>query len=358
MQGGWRAWWVAAPLVLLFGSVPGLASSHGDRIWLVLVMGLAVLLSGVTSPVRVVSLGGVACLVLTLCAVEAWRWGLKLHDQPWLYRWGAWWDTAGWLLVGYAGTLAVVRHSPRPRGVPLALSLVLACSILVALVQSPEHWNGLVLRGDVPGIFPSRTTWAAWCAICLPVLWAWHRRAAIPALLGLWLTASPSAWAAVAVGWGVSLGWKRWGWKALAGLFAVLAVPGWTFLSLRLTTWEAVLQTIAAHPWGIGWGFGAYQAVAPYANGPILPHPASDWLMLPLRYGWWAVAAWGAASWCLWRSEPTPARNGLLVAWWLAAWQTSVSLPIVGALVLGLYLIAQITRREHGEDTEVTAACG
>ena len=302
---------------------------------------------------------------------EAWRWGSD-PNLPWLFRWGAWWDTAGWWYLMLAGSLAVVRHAPVPRdAVTWGLAGVLTATLVafgwMAWFPPPQvpigaSYGAYVQAFDWAAWFPSTSSWSAWCAISLPLLWAWKKWSAAVPLMGLCLSGSSSAWVAAVVGWGIPLLRHRlrhaWWLMGLVGLIGVYLKEPTTWpslLGIRWDTWLAVWRTIADTPWGIGWGFGAYQAVADRAVVPILPHAASDWLMLPLRYGWWTIPAFVWVSWWLWRRASSPCVVALRVAWWLSAWQTSVSQPVVGGLVWVVYLWWEIERGWHAERSKAEA---
>jgi hypothetical protein len=136
---------------------------------------------------------------------------------------------------------------------------------------------------------------------------------------------------------------KRFFWYALVLIALVLVKEPDLLIAIkyRVNTWIAVLQTILANPGGIGWGFESYAEVAKHATERILPHPCSDWLLWPLRYGWWVIPVFVGSTIWLW-GKNGPVSDSLKVAWALAAIQSSVSVPIVGALVWVLYLMSRV----------------
>ena len=216
-----------------------------------------------------------------------------------------------------------------------------------------SRWS--FIAAPYSGVFAGAPAYAAWCAISLPVLWAWRAWAILPALAGLVVCPTTSAWVAAGV-WGFR---KVRGWERIALVMSVLIGIFWQEPLLReavwqrLVTWDAVMRTIAAHWTGIGWWFGSYRMVTLGARGAILPHPASDVLMLPLRYGWWTLPLLASGAWWLWRRRASAWREALGVAALLACWQTSVSLPAVAALVCVLWLTERI---EHGKAQPSVAA--
>lgn len=355
MWWGWWAFALTAPLL----PTDGLTVDHAGRLWLIAVWLCALGASGLGAARRWVEMPWVAWTGLAVSLVEACRWWQGREAVPWLFTQGAWWDTAGWWVVGLFGTTTALQYAPFPsRWVPVALCAVLSLNLLAVEVE----WRGISRWAfsalPYTGLFAGSVPWAAWCAISLPVLWAWKRWAIAPAVVGLCLAPTTSAWLAS----GVWAWWtlRRWSHRLVmcAGLAAVIWWQEPLFalcLQQRLDTWAAVVRTITEHPWGIGWGFGAYRAVVAHATGPILPHPASDWLSLILRYGWWMLMPCAAGSVWLWHRRPSPWKAALLVAWWLAAWQTSVSLPVVGALVWVAWMTLRL-EETHGQEAKTEPA--
>jgi hypothetical protein len=177
--------------------------------------------------------------------------------------------------------------------------------------------------------------------ISAPILYAWSPAAALPAVFGVVLSSSSSA-LLILFAWAATKG-RRFFWYALVLIALVLVKEPDLLIAIkyRVNTWVAVLQTILANPGGIGWGFGAYVEVAKHTTARILPHPCSDWLLWPLRYGWWVIPVFLGSSIWLW-GKNGPVSDSLKVAWALAAIQSSVSVPIVGALVWVLYLMSRV----------------
>lgn len=355
-------WWGGALFGLLLPSGT-LGLARGGRTWILAAGVVALLLSAWTRPKRAGRLPLVSLCWAVLAVTEAVRWW-RDPGTPWVFQWGAWWETAGWLVVMLAASLAVIRHAPDPRRwLPIALCVALTGNLLGWLL---EAWWG-VSRWAIPhtqsGWFPSDVAWAAWGVIAWPLLWAWRKWAVLPAALGLLLAQSSSAWLALWVGWRPGGSIQRWAGRLMPVVFALYL---WrtepellACVMSRITTWIAVVATILHAPWGIGWDFNAYHAVAAHApfSHSVLPHPSSDWLSLVLRHGWWTVPCFLLGSWWLWRQPGDHLMQSLRCAWWLAAWQTSVSLPLVGGLVWVLWLVDRV-RRADAEEGQVDPAHG
>ena len=320
----WLSWTLALLVVPWVWTIPHLSAAHSARVWLILWSGLAVLLGAVTTPVRHTTWTGLAWLVLV---GGCWEWGRwSMTALPWLWRWAGWWDTAGWWLVSLGATVAVSRHSP-----PLRpwLAPIFGC-LLLAQVLHP---------------FVTTQMFGAWCALSLPLLWAWTPWASVFALVGLVQAKSFSA--VLAVGcwlWAVA---PRARLAIIAGVLLAFRLEShvWICLSQRWETWLAVLKTIAVTPRGIGWEFGASQAVLQHTHTAILSTPNSDALLLVLRYGWWVVPAFALVSVWVWRHSDWSLR----IAWILSCLQTSVSHPLVGAWV---WLLVIASRQEAGHEEE------
>ena len=343
--------------MVTWASVPHLNPSRAGWVWAVGWSGLAILISLATEPVRCFRSPSLAGALAWLGLVEAWRGLLTGRAAHWTFLWGSWWSVAGaWCILGAASVL-ILRHSPGwSSQLPICLFLALCVQGVAAALGVYGLWSRWLWGAhwsvvDGTGLLSSHAAWSALSVISLPILWAWRKWAVVPALVGLLASSSSSAWLAGVVGWvwPQNRGWVRWGLVGLAG-----GVIWWRELNfrvcveMRLDTWVAVLKTILDHPWGIGWGMNSYQAVAAYSSVPVLPHPASDWLMLPLRYGWWTIFPFVLGSLALWRLPRSPGIQALCVAWWLAAWQTSVSFPQVGMWVWIIWMVEHIRRTDGG----------
>lgn len=345
---------------MLWGRVPGLLSSHAGRIWLVGLCGLAVWGSSLRPSVRTVRAPVLGWIVGLGVLGEAWRW-FSQTELPWMIRWGAWWDTGGWWLVALAGTLAVLAHSSSPTTlVRRVLVVVLSVNLLAYGVDWFFGVEKAWWQGSWSGVFPSETSWAAWSVISLPFLWSTSPVMAIPAILGLLLTHSTSAFLAASI-WMFSFAPRRQRVMWIVGCAAAVCVltrlqdTNWLAnVQLRWQTWQAVWKTIWDTPAGIGWAYRSYETVLAHTTTGIINNPASDLLMLPLRYGWWTWSIVLGVTWWVWTRPSTPLIWSLRMVWGLAAWSTSVSLPIIGGLTWLLWMTERLGRTD--EETQA-ASC-
>ena len=328
-------WWWAVVLTAPLWPSGTLGSTHGGRLWVIAWLVVGLLCAKTLTPCR-----GLVLAVGLGAAFEASRW--LWADLPWLYQWGAGWATAGWWVLGAAATQAVCQTVPTERhGLAKFAAMLLSLALLVWGIGQLVGWTRWAFPVSADhGLFPSHAAWAGVSAIALPLTLAWTPLAVVPVALGLAICGSSSAFLALAATW---LTWERRPLRAwvYASLFVGFLVwryePLLTVVALRLNTWIAAAQTIAQTPHGLGWGMGAFLPVAQQGWSPVMNHVSSDWLMLPLHYGWWAIPVWLAASVWLWRQPRTMYTAALRVAWFLSAWQTSVSLPIVGVWVWACY---------------------
>lgn len=328
-------WWWAVVLTAPLWPSGTLGSTHGGRLWVVAWLVVGLLCATTVTPCR-----GLVLAAGLGAFFEAWRWFGA--DLPWLYQWGAWWATAGWWVLGAAATQAVCQTAPTERHrLAKFAALLLTFGLLWWAVSSSTGWSRWAFPVSADhGLFPSHASWAGASALSLPILWAWSPLAIAPAVLALAVCGSSSAFLALAATW---LTWKRRPLREWLGAGLCVGFLSWRYepllsvVGLRLATWTAGFQTIAETPSGIGWGMNAFHAVAANANGKVMNHISSDWLLLPLHYGWWTVPVWCAGSWWLWTQPKSPYLAALRIAWFLSAWQASVSLPIVAVWVWACY---------------------
>lgn len=323
-------------------------------LWAVLAVALAVS----QRPVRVARLPLLSMILLWLVLRQL------IVVLPTL-AWGQWQDVWGfvassgnllcWSVAVGAGTWAVVTCAPSPRRVfPVVLCGLLSLNLLAWWLQLHHVWTRWVFYDIEGGLFQSQAQWAAWCVIALPLLWRWGVLWSLPALAGLWVCNSASAWAALAVWVVCRCATKRRAvWAMVAGgviallLLARHGVPLATKLALRCHTWTAIFHAVKHELFGLGFGPISYAQVAHFTRWPILPHPGSDQLSILLQGGWFVIPLLAWAGWLVWRTdERNPLAWSLRIAWCLSCWQTSVSLPTVGVLAWMVCLMYLIERHE------------
>ena len=266
----------------------------------------------------------------------------------WTHAWGilasmgsAW----CWLIAVAFGVTAAVRSAHPLRKLPLILFWLLSLNVAAFFLQKVTGLGIWLFQEHKVGLFLNGTTWAAWSAISVPILWSWRRWAILPALIGLSLSGSTSAWLALAAGmfW-LTRGNVRWPVYAVAGV--ILLTGLWLFdrymflfnVQARLDTWLLTLSAILSNPLGIGWHVMAYaNAIRQYAGA--LPHPGSDVLRLILECGWLAIPIlFGLVSSGLKRLGTDALSTALVICAALACIQNALSTAQIGALALIVWL--------------------
>ena len=316
-------------------------------------------------------------LIGVVIAVVGLRQLLLYFPQVVWVEWTQAWETVAtfssvfcWLSVIAWGTVTIVRQGVRIRPwIAPALFGLLCVNLAAAMLQKYGVWTRWSWHETTGGLFMNATTWAAWSAISIPLLLGWRKWAVLPALAGILLSASASAWAALGAAFILSRR-KLWVLAIIPAVIAVVLLQersdlASTNASIRVTTWSAVSTAIVLNPEGIGWGFGSYQrALAPIVEGRtgmwdepgkniVLPHPASDVLLVVLRLGWVVIPVLAfLAFWFSRRLGRDPLSTSIAVAFILACIQTSLSIPQVGFLAWVLLCGWFIERSEHGKTTE------
>lgn len=364
MGGWWLAWWVGLAFAPLVPWLNQTVVASGRLSWAAWALAAACLSLLEETPRRRLPLGAGAALIFLAFLLQLTVILPTVRWVQWTYAWetvAAFGSVVCWMIPVVWGTQAALRHSPRiDRLLPAGLFLLLSFNLAVWIATTFFGFRWWYFAENPGGAFQNATVWAGFCAVSLPLLWAWKRWAALPAVAGLLIGQSFFAYLALAAG-------ILWGFRKRRGIFLsvaaavvflaafrILAFPGKEFavnnVGYRIHTWAAVVKTIIHNPFGIGFSPDSFMAVARSASGPILPHAASDVLRCVLDMGWGIIPLFG---WIAWRGVKRLGDDSfsvsIVVFSVLSCVQSSLSIPPIGMLAWAVWMAWRIREADSPE---------